>query len=900
MIVLMLVSSLFVAPTSYPASLASIPPLHTNFVGLPLGFTPNLGQFEPQVRYLARGNGYTLFLTDNEAVMSFRDIGNKSRSRHADIGWQSTAPSTILRFQTLAANPHPQLIVSNPIPGKSNYFLGDNPVQWRTNVPSYGKVTYHELYPGIDLAYYGNAGNLEYDYIVGPGAEPSRIRLAVAGATQLDIQAGALIIHTAHGDVHQPAPHIYQDGPSGRQPVVGGYILTANGEVGFGIAAYDPSRAIIIDPQLIYASYLGGSDYDNAQGIAVDGKGNVYITGDTESLNFPTTTPLQPHIGGVVQAGGDAFVSKVSTDGKSLLYSTYLGGKSYDKVKAIAVDSNGNIYLAGITGSADFPIKNALQSKRGDVDSGGDAFISKLSADGANIVYSTFLGGSGGDEADSLALDSNNNVYITGQTTSPNFPIVKALQVKFGGGVTDAFVAKLNADGKSLAYATYLGGSDRDFGYGIAVDSKGNAYVIGETNSTNFATHNAYQATADSTDNVFVSSISSDGQTLIYSTYLSGSDADDPGAIAVDNTGEAIVTGTTSSTDFPTLNAIQPNYNQTSGVNSGDAFITKFSSDGKTLLYSTYLSSTDPKSEGGSSGQGIAVDSDGNVVVVGSTNSKTFPLKNPIQSTFKGGGEFANSDAFIAGLSADGKSLIYSTYFGGSGDDVAIAVALDHDGSTYVIGNSTSTDLPVTNPLQQHTGGGNDIFVLKVAEATSQTFPETGHTVKGKFLAYWHQHGGLSGLGYPISDEFQEKSGLNGKTYTVQYFERAVFESHPENRPPYDVLLSQLGTYRYKQRYPNGAPSQTVNADHPHHFAETNHTVGGKFLGYWQNNGGLARFGYPISEEFQEKSDLNGKTYTVQYFERAVFESHPENQPPYDVLLSQLGTYLYKQKYPNP
>ncbi len=892
-------------------------PSLTRFASLPLSFEPNVGQFDPQVRYLARGGGYTLFLTANEAVVSLasRQPGReKSRPYMGDpVGAQFIAPSdaanaappTVLRYSLRGANPAPQMVAQSELPGKSNYFLGNNPASWRTNVPNYARVAYQSVYPGIDMAWYGNSGSMEYDFSIAAGADPSVIRLAVAGADKVTLEAGSLVLHTTAGDLRQPAPRIYQDGPNGRHEVAGGYVLEADGSVGFALAAYDRSQAVVIDPQLVYSTYLGGNGTDVAW-VGLDGGGNIYAAGHADSTDFPTQNPIQRNYGGGGTYPGDCFVAKLNSSGSVLIYSTYLGGSDRDECQALTVSASGEAYVTGVTQSNNFPVANALQPKIGGA---ANAFVAKIDSSGSSLNFSTYLGGSESDGGHGIAIGSDGNVYLTGETTSNNFPVVNALQRDNKGGFGDGFITEMKGDGSSIIYSSYFGGPGQEKAFGIALGPDGDAYITGFSSSPHLGTPNSFQPTRKGGLDAFVARFRLTSPSLMYATYVGGSKDEWPWGIAVDSSGSAYITGKTDSTDFPVANPIQP-----SKADGQDAFITKINPSGSALVYSTYLGG-----DSGEEGWSIKVDSGGNAYIAGFTASSNFPVANAIQHDRSG-----IVDAFVTKLNSSGSAFVFSTYLGGSGEDKSFSLALGNNGDIYVSGGTYSTDFPTASPLQQSNGGGRyDAFIARISESAPPptptviptptavplptqvastdhpyVFPQTGKTIGGKFRSYWEKNGGLAQQGFPISNQFQEVSDLDGKTYTVQYFERAVFELHPENQPPYDVLLSQLGTFRYKQKYPNGAPNQQVSTDHPYNFAQTGHTIGGKFRTYWEQHGGLAQQGYPISDVFQEISDLDGKTYTVQYFERAVFELHPENQPPYDVLLSQLGTFRYHAKYP--
>ncbi len=766
-----------VAPHSIQASpnRAAQARLIESYGKLPLSFEENQGQTAAEVKFLSRGRGYTLFLTGDEAVFSLASASQKSKgeSQKADVAQrqpsdvaalsrlleppalfnlqssvanhqsaiETPAPNTqhlapdVIRLKVVGANPRAKVIGVDELPGKSNYFMGNDPKKWRTNVPTYAKVRYKNVYPGIDLVYYGNAGRLEYDFFVAPGANPNLVRLNFehAKGIRLDNASGDLVLNSAGGEVRFHKPDVYQAMGHGKRTknVEGNFVLSGKNQVAFQLAAYDSKEALVIDPVLSYSTYLGGSGYDAGGGIAVDSSGNAYIAGTTASSNFPTTSGAfqTTFKGGAFpfHVPADAFVTKLNPTGTALVYTTYLGGTGGESGGGVAVDSAGNAYVTGGTDSTDFPVTaGAFQTTFGG--SGftgccqpGDAFVTKLNPAGSALVYSTFLGGSGWEVGHSIAIDGLGNAYVAGETHSTNFPVTAgAFQTSFrgsygcGGNTNSGFATKLNPSGTGVVYSTYLGGGGFDSALGIAVDSAGNAYVTGHTTSNDFpTTSGAFQTSPANAfcggDDAFVTKLNATGGG-VYSTYLGGSGLEVGVGIAVDAAGNAYVSGYTSSTNFPTT----PGSFQTTFGGIRDAFVTKLNPTGTGLAYSTFLGGS-----GDDFGQAIAIDAAGHAYVTGGTNSSNFPTSNPIQATLAGG-----YDAFLTKLDAAGTGLVYSTYLGGSGDDASGAIALDAlpNPNAYVAGGTGSTNFPTTPGAFQTTFGGvNDAFLAKISQFSPTT-----------------------------------------------------------------------------------------------------------------------------------------------------------------------------------
>jgi hypothetical protein len=777
-----LVSLAAVSSTNNPKS-----KIQNDYGRLPLSFEANQGQTDARVRFLARCGGYTIFLTNDEAVLTLRksqpsisrslkfgppdglepfasvgsragwsglpdDWKSRGRSLIPDLSQLVPEPSAgkggvkaglktqtphVVRMRFVGHDAKGRVVGLHELPGRSNYFIGNDRTKWRTNVPNYSEVKFQSVYPGIDLVYYGNQSQLEYDLVVAPGADPNQIKLSFAGADGMCVDAanGDLVLKVGGDEVRLHKPAVFQPAVAralmagGSEPTAlskldarsgswnresralnpkafsGAFVLANNNLVAFRVPGYDPKRALVIDPVLSYSTYLGGSGYESGQAIAVDGAGNAYVTGDTASADFPTAGLLQPSFG---SGTSDAFVAKLNAAGSALVYSTYLGGSFGSWGTGIAVDSFGNAYVAGNTTSTDFPTANPFQAINKAIPTARfTAFIAKLNAAGTALVYSTYLGGSLENWSYGIAVDSSGNAYVTGSTFSDDFPTMVPLQaINKATPKTEtvtAFVAKLTSTGSALVYSTYLGGSEGESGQGIAVDSFGNAYVTGYTSSSDFPTANPMQASDHGDFDAFVAKLNPAGSALVYSTYLGGSAVDYGYAIAVDSSGNAYVTGRTYSTDFPTANPLQASYG-----GELDAFVAKLNAAGSALVYSTYL--------GGNrydEGNSVAVDSSGNAYVTGVTYSTNFPTASPFQANCGGCSSYA--DAFVAKLNSTGSALVYSTYLGGSAVDYGYAIAVDSSGNAYVTGQTSSTNFPTVNPQRTSNHGNVDVFVTKIS-----------------------------------------------------------------------------------------------------------------------------------------------------------------------------------------
>ncbi len=703
-------------------------PRATDYGQLPLTFQANLGQTDPQVNFLSRGKGYTAFLTSGGMVLALSPQQVVPAAKTANVVPADKQPmGATVQFRLLGAAKNPVAIGEDPQPGRVNYFIGNNPAHWQRNVPTYGKIRYKNVYPGIDLIYYGNHRRLEYDFAISSGGDPAQIQFEIQGASEVKLDGeGNLVLHIDGGELHFESPNVYQEVGGQRVAVTGGYVLTGATHVAFRLDQYDHDKPLVIDPVLLYSTYLGGSGSDQPTGIAVDGSGNVYVAGYTNSLDFPLASP------GSLPAGANhAFVAKLDSTGSNLVYADYLGGNNQDYGYALALDSANNVWVTGSTASSNFPMVNPYQ---GTYPGSFNGFVSKISADGSSLLYSTYLGGNGSDVLSSIAVDAASEVIVAGNTTSTNFPVANAYQATASpnqGGVFGNYgvLTKFTPDGSSLIYSTYFyGSSNLAFNCGgtpcwpspfstiagFAADGSGNAYVAGTTNTYNFPTTPGAYATTNSTqqnNNVgFVAKFSTSGS-LGYSTYFYEASGilTEVNAIAVDAAGSAYVTGAAlSDGTFPVTSTsiCDPGV---SGWSCSFAFVTKFDATGSSLVYSTFLGPNN-----NATAQAIVLDSSQDAYVLALTSGSSFGLVNGIEP-YTGG-----NDLLLAEIDPVAGSELFATYLGGSGDDNPAGLALDSSGNIYVGGSTISTDFPTTQGAFQNTLAGNtDAFVAKIGVASA-------------------------------------------------------------------------------------------------------------------------------------------------------------------------------------
>lgn len=674
---------------------------------LPLGFEANTGQLDEKVKYFSRASGFQLYLTDSEAVLALQSApsmkaealspGFRLGSRGLN---QRKGASLALGFQ--GASKDPRIVGSDPLPGKVNYFIGSDKARWHTDVPTYRRVRYQNIYEGIDLDFYGKqGGQLEYDFILRPGAEPSSIVLAFKGADRIRIgESGELVIEVGGLQVIQRKPVIHQEVKGVRKAIPGAYTLLREQRVGFAVGPYSRDEVLVIDPVLEYATYLGGSGDERAEDVTVDASGNAYVTGFTFSSDFPVTLgAYSPTLNGVY----DVFVTKLNSSGSAVLWSTYIGGSSGEGGNGIVLDALGNVCLTGATGSADFPVTPGAF----DTSYNGhqfDAYVLKLAASGSTLIYSTFLGGSGFDIGVEVALDSAGNPNVCGVTHSSDFPASPTAFDPTYNGNGDGFVTKLNNSGSALLYSTFLGGTDLEQAHSVVLDGATDAYVTGLTRSIDFpTTPAAFDITHNGDYDAFVTKLNATGSfPLVYSTFIGGANHDEPTDIAIDTQANAYITGVTLSADYPTTPGA---YDTT--LQQQEVIVTKLNASGSTLIYSTLIGNAFSDI-----GYGIAVDGAGNAYLCG-TAAPTYPVTpdafDPVCQD--------SNDGFFTKLNSTGSQLLYSTFIGGDKTDLAFALAIDAQNSAYVVGMTQSLNFPVTAGSYDiiFNGGVADGFVAKIS-----------------------------------------------------------------------------------------------------------------------------------------------------------------------------------------
>jgi hypothetical protein len=672
------------------------------YARLPLAFEVNQGQTSPEVKALSRGSGYGLFLTADESVVVLTPKAGKSAA---------------IRVKMLGAKTA-RVVPEDKLAGTVNSFIGNDSSKWRTNIATYSKMRYEGIYSGVDLVYYGNNEQLEYDFIVAPGADPQAIRFSISGANTHIDSHGDLVMHTSLGDVRHQKPVIYQEIAGVRHEIAGHFVKLANREVGFAIADYDRHNSLVIDPSFIFSTYLGGSGADQALTVAVDVLGDTFVAGTTSSTNYPTNGkqpgPYPTYPGGTTAAFFSVIFFQANGSGNfgSILFiSSYYGGTTGDTtVTAIDIlQGSGQliptVYVAGWSTASDLPTVNPLQHGYG----GGasDGFVAQLKYPNF-LQYASYLGGSGTDGATSLTHDSFGNIIVAGNTSSTDFPTINAIQPTNEGG-TDGFVAKFNSTFTGTMYSTYLGGSGADSINAVSNGKSDALILVGDTTSTFFGT----PGSTSKYRKAFLTSLSTTGTAgpMIFRLFGGGGVSVATGVAAFGGNATCtpaaaaaiwVVGFTTSTAGFPVRNPIQ-------ATNGGgaDAFVQVYEQG--LLKFSTFYGGT-----GTDEAKDVAVDGCGNAFVGGLTNSNNFAVVNPVQGTIGGG-----YDGFIINFKpgASGVPTVnYSTYLGGSGDDFITSIAAGAKGGNATVAGYTTGNYPTTTGVIQPTygGGKSDAFVTKI------------------------------------------------------------------------------------------------------------------------------------------------------------------------------------------
>lgn len=677
-------AALFLAATLLAPSLWAATPTAVQ-PRTPYTFEQNLGQAHSDVLYQARGDSYALFLTDREAVLSLSQPGRASHTLRMSLegGLQPTA------IRPLDAQPH-----------RTNYFIGAEPENWRIGAPHFARVLYEGVYEGVDLVFHSAADRLEYDFIVAPGTSPSVIRLRFAGADWISVNASAeLELASGAVTVTHQAPVAYQEVHGERRTVAAAYQIEG-GMVGFRLGNYDSSQPLIIDPVVVYSSFLGGGLTDSINAVAVDPQGNIYLTGETTSSNFPVVgAPLTPNSGAVVYS----FITKLDRTGAGIVYSTILGGSSNTRGYAIQADAQGHAFVAGVTGARDLPLVNPVQSQQPGLNIG---YVAKLNPEGNALLFSTYLGGARNDEINALALDPAGNIHVAGRATSTLIPLVNPLQPNFGGD-TDILIAKYVSPDYRLAYSTYLGKTGLEFAYGVAADAGGFTYVTGVARGESLATAHAFQDRVKGGNDAFLAKIAPSGNQVEWFTYFGEQGDEQARGVALDREGSIWIAGSTTSPGFVTT----PNAVQRSLRGESDAFVVKFHQGGGNVYYSTLLGSSSTAVATREEALAIKLDGRGAVYIAGVTNGSDFPAVRPLQAF--GGGV---TDGFLTKLSPAADAIEHSTPIGGSADDFLNALAVDVNGGAYVGGRTLSINFPLKAAIRSTFAGSEEGFFTKVCD----------------------------------------------------------------------------------------------------------------------------------------------------------------------------------------
>jgi len=727
--------------------------IRENFVSQKGWFTENRGQIRNQeIRFAYAGAECFLGFVESGYVVKM--VGEDNLTSVLNVSFAGANPVIPAGEEKLSH--------------KNNYFVGNRSAEWRTEVPAYNRITYKALYDGIDLIFYTTEDGLKYDFVVSPRAMPEEIAYSYEGCGDLFLDdQGNLHVTTPSGELVEQAPYSYQMKDGEKKEVSSCYRIDGR-TVGIQTGKYEESTELIIDP-LIFSTYLGGNGDDELLNIILDDENNAYVTGTTYSADFPNTTGC---FDDSYNQDMDVFVCKLNPDGSDLIYSTFVGGRDYDKCASIALDSKNNAYIAGYTNSSDFPTTPGCFNDSY-VSQFDEAFVFKLNWNGSDLSYSTFIGGDLFDRATGIAVDPDNSAYVTGYTLSSDFPITPGCFDDSANESWDVFALKLNHNGSDLLYSTFIGGDYIDMGYDIALDPENNAYITGHTWSSDFPnTTGCFDESYNDGTDVFVCKLNFNGSELIYSTFVGGEDMDYNTALALDNSGNAYITGYTLSSDFPnTTGCFDDSFN---GDGEYDVFVSKLNWNGSELLYSTFVGGTSRDV-----GYDIVLDPDANAYITGSTSSADFPnTTNCFDDSFN-----EERDGFVCKLSSDGSTLLYSTFIGGNDRDYGNGITLDSSNNTVMIGGTISSDFPHTpGCFSDSHGGGRDGVVVKLnpgrpnvtIDAISPDPANEGEVVRfygngtddGAIEEYmWHSD--IDGL---LSEErWFSHSNLSNGTHTISF-----------------------------------------------------------------------------------------------------------------------------------
>jgi len=675
-------------------------------------FIENRGQVNKLVKYYSTGNPSVAFRDDGVLFVAkdFNKGGVKvalkepsSRFASADIA----VVKSYARMLSFVGSNKPSPVGLDRLSFNSSFFNGNDPDKWRTGVPSYGVVIYYNLYDGIDLVYRQNAIGLKYEFVVKPGANPRAIRINVEGADSLRLEDNDIVVESGIGEVRDSRPYSYDgDGTS----IECRFITYGPTTYGFNCDGWDTSKQLVIDP-LVYSTFLGGGGDDDGWSIAVDSDGNAYVYGMTSSTDFPA---VPGSFDLTLNGSTDMYVAKLNPTGNSLVYCTYMGGGNIESGGAIAIDPAGNAYLTGSTSSVDFPTTSGAYDVSFNINGQEEAYVAALNATGSGLIYSTFVGGSGSERGRDIALDSDGNAYVIGDTDSTDFPTTPGAYKTALSGPADAFVLKLDPTGSSLVYSSYMGGNGGETGYSIALDLAGDAYVTGITSSTNYpVTVGAFQMSFKGGPyDVYVTKLNGTGTGLVYSTYLGGTGTDTAPALAVDSLGSAFVAGTTDSADFP----VTPGSFNTTLNGSFEVFVVKLDPAGTGLIYSTFLGGKRDDWAGS-----IMLGPAENAYLVGDTQSANFPVTQDAEDRWFNG----ISDVFVTVLNATGSGLAYSTFLGGFSADFGLSIAMNPLNDIYITGFTNSADFPAIFGCIDPTYNGNgDAYVTRISALNPVDLPD--------------------------------------------------------------------------------------------------------------------------------------------------------------------------------